>query len=590
MEDLLIIRNATKAQPAEIIADPNLDLPDFYLDQKNPEKNKYYEKEKSEDYSFLSKNLNKEFLKNQYKIAKSNFARKKSTRNAYALGEIFLLKKIFSTAKNYYKISIELDKSFLPAYEKLVLVSIILNETDRANYYYKLLLEVSNHRPDLVHSYALFRVASSAGDKTTLDETLKDLDQILALQPLDIAAINSYGFILLNFYQKLDEAQQYFEKALEIDSTFVHSMNNLAVCYIHKNDLTKAISLLEKAIKIHPNYVMAYQNLAGIYFRTNKLAEVSKILKQAVKNNITLSDETKHLSGWLLILTHKYEEAKNWYLKEIMGEPGNNLLYNNLGYAYQQLKDLNKAEEYYKQAVDIAKRRKAKNLFVDDRSLFAFYNLGRLFQFFGKVDELHKISNDILNWKPEDPFGQYLYGSALVIDGKHDAAKKQLLKVVEKYPKLPETYQDLSYIYDSIDKDYKASIDLLNDAIKIGINLPIIYNNLAIAYINLGDFKNAEDTLNKITDDCEPTIIATRGLLAFRKNDSEKGNKYYKKAVDEIKPQLKNLANQIWLYEQAFYFFRTGKLEEAKIKLKESKKMGKSYMTKDITELENKLT
>ena len=589
MEKILINRSINTAQPAEVKTDPNLDLPDFYIDQNNPKKNRFPGKEKSDDFLSFSKNLDKNFIKSQFRIAKASFIRKKTARNAYALGEIYMLKKIYSTAKTYYKTTIQLDKTFLPAYDKLILIALIENKLSEANHLYKSLLEVSDYRPDLMHNYALFRVASSAGDKTTLDETLKDLDMILKLQPLDIAAINSYGFILLNFYQKVEEAKSYFEKALVIDPNFVHSLNNLAVCYIQKSDLDKGANLLKKAIKLHPDYAIAYENLAGIFLRKNELNEASNILKQAEKNKVSLSHEMQHLAGWLLILTNKFNEAKNWYENKIMEEPGNNLLYNNLAYSLQKIGDLAEAEKNYRQAMDIVKRRGAQHLAIDDRSLFAFYNLGRLSQFLGKKEDLYKISSDILALRPGNLFGHYLKASALLMDEEYEISKNKLIDLLEKNSLFAEPYQDLSFIYVSIDKNYKATVELVERAINSGIHMHTLYNNLAVAYINLEKYNLAEQALNKISGDREPIAHATRGLLAFRQNDMEKGDKFYRKAVEEIKPSLKNLASQIWLYEQAFYFYRNNNLTEARKKIKESKKLGKSYITNDILNLESKL-
>lgn len=56
------------------------------------------------------------------------------------------------------------------------------------------------------------------------------------------------------------EAIYRWERAIEVDPTYVAALNNLAVAYEHEGQLAKARQSYEKALAIEPNNVQIRQN------------------------------------------------------------------------------------------------------------------------------------------------------------------------------------------------------------------------------------------------------------------------------------------------------------------------------------------
>jgi tetratricopeptide (TPR) repeat protein len=89
----------------------------------------------------------------------------------------------------------------------------------------------------------------------------------------------------------------------------------------------------------------------------------------------------------------------------------------------------------------------------------------------------------------------------------------------------------------SILEEYKTGIDLLERSLIPNPNDPILLNNIAFAYANTGQIKEAQDALNR-TNTLKPTpsdqvcLYATQGLVYFRQGLVANGIDFYKKALE----------------------------------------------------------
>jgi len=72
------------------------------------------------------------------------------------------------------------------------------------------------------------------------------------------------------------EAIYRWQKAIELDPTYVAAYNDLAVAYEHEGQLDKARKAYEKAIELDPNHVQVRQNyelFKEIHDRTSQAKE-----------------------------------------------------------------------------------------------------------------------------------------------------------------------------------------------------------------------------------------------------------------------------------------------------------------------------
>jgi cytochrome c-type biogenesis protein CcmH/NrfG len=93
-----------------------------------------------------------------------------------------------------------------------------------------------------------------------------------------------------------------------------------------------------------------------------------------------------------------------------------------------------------------------------------------------------------------------------------------------------------SYVASSMLEDYETSIDLIERSLLPNPHDPILLNNLAFAYANLGRVRDAQVALNNADlSQANPTekicLMATQGLVCFRQARAEEGRRFYREAL-----------------------------------------------------------
>ena len=535
------------------------------------------------DYSFKTVFLSKhkDFVVTELKKAQSPFY-------LIQLGDIKAFKEDYPGALKMYKQAIEKDKTLIPAYINSIRVLLRLKKLARVKEVYEDLLKVTNNRPDFLHEYLLIKLALNPQNKDVGKEVLRKLDTILEKNKDNVEVINTYGFVLLNYLNEVSEAAKYFRKALSIRGDFTMSLNNLGVCFVRKGQSRNAEKHFRKVIEIRRKFALAYENLAALYIKKGQIEEAFKILDEAKKSGVLMSPNWQQHVCYLLLRLEQFDKAKEWYLKKIIKEPENFLLFNNLGNCYQGLNDFNSAEESYKTAIKLFEKDE-KRFTGDKRFLFSYYNLGRL-RLFHKEDisSVEEIYKKILELNPKDAVGSYLEGAYYTRYGDYEKANESLDKSLAIDDSNKNAYIDKSFLLDSIFRDYQGTIDLINKATKKGLNHELLDNNLIVAYIKLEKLDKAKPILDKYDKTEFDFLLATKGLYEMRRNNLSSGNRYYKKAINKFTGNRKRDAKQIWLYEKALYWYRHKEFTKAKTSLNKAKSLGSGYMYHEIYELEKK--
>ena len=76
---------------------------------------------------------------------------------------------------------------------------------------------------------------------------------------------------------KLDEAVESFQKALEADPNYADGLHALAMAYANQNKLDEAIEAGKKLIEVSPEDELAYTSLSIFYQRKGMIAEAEEI-------------------------------------------------------------------------------------------------------------------------------------------------------------------------------------------------------------------------------------------------------------------------------------------------------------------------
>lgn len=159
----------------------------------------------------------------------------------------------------------------------LLMISRIENATLRET-------ALTNHINKFGISYsALFYKAKIKTDFGFYEEAKQLYRRLLKLNDKDFVALNNYGFLLYQRFNKINKAIECYKKALEISPNLIVARLNLAYAYTRQNKKRKAEKEYLKILKINPYESKAHNNLALIYLENNNKDKTIYHFNEAIK-------------------------------------------------------------------------------------------------------------------------------------------------------------------------------------------------------------------------------------------------------------------------------------------------------------------
>lgn len=129
--------------------------------------------------------------------------------------------------------------------------------------------------------YRLGRATLRMGSR---DEALRQLRAAVSLDPENSMSYNWLGFINEYEYQRVDEAQQNYRKALELDPLNVRAMVNLGLSLERQSSIDEAEKLFKKALEADSEDWEAQLALGSLmFYRKDQKEEGEKALRAAIK-------------------------------------------------------------------------------------------------------------------------------------------------------------------------------------------------------------------------------------------------------------------------------------------------------------------
>jgi tetratricopeptide (TPR) repeat protein len=98
---------------------------------------------------------------------------------------------------------------------------------------------------------------------------------------------------LLHRSSRLEDAKEFYEKALTLDPNSVKALNDLGVAYMQGGDYVEAQESFEQAIQRKPDYVDAYYNLACLYALKGEKIRSLNHLKKAISLDASVREWAK---------------------------------------------------------------------------------------------------------------------------------------------------------------------------------------------------------------------------------------------------------------------------------------------------------
>lgn len=130
-----------------------------------------------------------------------------------------------------------------------------------------------------------FHLANLYIKQNKLDNAVKHYQKAIQqpiLETLKIGAYNNFGS-LCKMIGDLENAVNFYQKTINIDSNFALGYYNLGLSYKALGRMFKAVDAYQKAIKIDPEYPWSYQSLAVLLFKQGQIEEAYQAFSEAVK-------------------------------------------------------------------------------------------------------------------------------------------------------------------------------------------------------------------------------------------------------------------------------------------------------------------
>ena len=257
-----------------------------------------------------------------------------------------------------------------------------------------------------------------------------------------------------------------------------------------------------------------------------------------------------------------YDTAVNEFKEAISYDGSNADYYLQRGMAYVAQPSYDEALGYFNQAESCAENDDQKALLNRGRGIACLYqgDYQTAIKWFGDALNISSQSNDIridtLYYKAEAEQKSGDYQAAVqsygqIIDLKDDAgtrmlrgmaymqlqdyasAEKDLYAAIKQSRKSYAVYRTLYSALEAQSKDDEAK-QVLNDALQLSGSSGEDYYNRGMIYVDLQDYTNAADMLNKSYDKGYKAALLGLGELSYTQQDYDTALTYYGKYFDEV--------------------------------------------------------
>jgi len=398
--------------------------------------------------------------------------------------------------------------------------------------------------------------------------------------------------------EKFDEALSEHQKCIEIRPAWADkSYNAIGKMYFdQKKDYLQAKQYYQKAIKIRENESIYYDNMIEALDQLDdkeSLKEKEDILILQFSKN-PKNDLMANKLGVHFYNTGKIEESIPYYQEAIKINGNNNVYYENLGLAYEGIKDAEKAEEYYLEALKLKEEYQTCNrlgilyyrrnqnddtdkaieyykkaIRIDPENAVLYENLGLAYeqkkmleeaeQAYIKATEIDKVTGAYFN-----RLGYFYFTQA-----KDELAIKSYLKAIEREKDVQLYKTNLALAYEG-NKEPEKAIDIYLAVLAENKTDHGVRSLLASAQYTMGE-AHYQDALQNLLQCCEedPGNILYKkylGALYEKMNDEEKALGLYNELVKE-NPDDVDINNKIGVL-----YYRRGTKEDAEMAISYYKK------------------
>jgi tetratricopeptide (TPR) repeat protein len=435
------------------------------------------------------------------------------------LSAIYLYRKEIAQAKEEARLALEMDPNFPGAHNNLGLAYFKAGEFDlaikeieeamlfdRNNSGYPVNLgRIYLDKGELEKAIKYFEhalVIDSENNQARLHLKIAKIKREITDAPSEAALYMGLGDIYLGS-DRLNEAQEAYRKATELDPHRSYHFNQLALTYHRMDEWDRAIENYKKAIELRPGNTVAHYNLAHVYRVKGDLDQAERELKAAIDLDDkdadlfnALGDVYMEKGAWGKAavafwtaggldkdIRHINEKASIAQIRDdLEKEEGSKARFHGMmGMFYLEMEEWDRAATEYKEALkidpDLAEARtglrktsllKAADAQSEDAGLY--YELGKVYieeNNYGKAREALQKAKEL------DPLSK-------VIRVEYRLA--QIRQALKKNPNDAALHNELGLIHMK-KKDVNSAIAEYRKAIELDPLYAEPHNHLALAYL-----------------------------------------------------------------------------------------------------------
>lgn len=207
----------------------------------------------------------------------------------YFRGQMYLLNNELDNAIADFKNVIKLRDTLYQAFQYIGICYLNKRDTNQALFYFNKALNLYPNYFDALQNKATIYIG-----QLKYIEALSIIDKALQIKPYNSLANFQKGYCLLCSGNKTT-ALEYLEKSQNLGYNDDVLYNGLAICYLDKQDYSKALIIINKAITINNN-ISGYHVNKAIILMNMGLKEMSKeSFKNAIKLGSILNEDQKKI-------------------------------------------------------------------------------------------------------------------------------------------------------------------------------------------------------------------------------------------------------------------------------------------------------
>lgn len=142
------------------------------------------------------------------------------------------------------------------------------------------------------------------------------------------------------------------KKAVEMDPKMAQAHFVLGLIYSGRRKYTDAIQHYKEALRIDPKFFTAKNNLGSVYLAMERWRDAKELFQDLIEESLYPTPEMAHNNlGWAFYNLREYERALEHFKMAIFLKPQMCLAYNNVGLTHRAMGNTSKAIDGFEKAI-----------------------------------------------------------------------------------------------------------------------------------------------------------------------------------------------------------------------------------------------